>query len=389
MQGPAEFEQLDAELKLWGTPLLWRPLGVFKRLHGIVNDPEQRTALMEPIRDWFLQVYGEAVRWDGVLGKFPIIIRNNLYTGIALYAFEDRPGVYKEHILDLPPEVSDTFDTEDFRYIAERLTQVRNSFHMLYNLSIEDHCFSDEARHLFNMGVRDLESATALLVHTKNVQGSIVASHEAAEKFLKIALLRSRSQKSPRSFLHNVPALFDELAMIEPRYGWLIKPAKYLQKLSPNMDMRYMVMQRSESDAVSAFMASIHICGVLANIWLFDHDRGQIQPRFVADKFYTNAAGRTYYCKQVNDQQATLLFFHLHRFGHQLAEIKMNILESSLYMEVTDLADETRLRLLLIRILRNPGVRVTPEQVLLHTVDGNEGSYTAMMLTRQLSREPT
>ena len=77
---------------------------------------------------------------------------------------------------------------------------------MMYNLSIEDHSLSPECKNLSHMGVRDLESASTLLVHAHNVQGSVVASHEAAEKFMKVALLRSKSRKKPKSFLHDIPA---------------------------------------------------------------------------------------------------------------------------------------------------------------------------------------
>lgn len=383
------FATLDAEFKEWGTPLLGRPLAVFKRLYGVVTDPLERQALFDPIITWFIDTYGEDARWDGVLGKLPILIRGVLYQGLAMYAFEERPGIYKEHILDLPKHVSDTFDAGEFRSIAERLSQARASFGAIYNLSIEDHCLSEEEKQLFHMGMRDLESATALLIHTKNVQASIVTSHEAAEKFLKIALLRSSSKKRPRAFSHDIPSLFNEVAAAEPRYRWLVKPTSHLQKLSPNMEMRYRQMQRTEEDAVSAFTAALHVCGVLANIWLFDNDRGGIPASFVPDRFYRSSFGRSFYCKTVKGQQACLMLFSDHPlYGRQLADMNLNILESSLYLEIKDPQEQLQFRNQLLGILRSPMRRVTPDEVALRTTDTDEGTYTTMMIRQRFTKTP-
>ena len=381
MSTTPDFKAMDEELKGWGIPLAGRPLEAFKRLHGPVKDATVRERLFEPLITWYIDNYGEAGRWDGVLGRFPILIRDVVYEAIALFAFEDRPGIYKEHIRHLPKEVSDTFDDDDFRLIAERLSQARASFAMMYNLNIEDHSLSKECRDLFHMGMRDIESASTLLIHAHNVQGSVVASHEAAEKFFKIALLRSPSKKRPRSFLHNIPALFEELASVEPRYRWLVKPTAHLQKLSPSMEMRYAVMQRAESDAVSASTAAIHVCGVLANIWLFDHDRGSTSSRFVADRFYQSWVGKSFYCKWVKGLAACLTYFNDHPvYGRQMADLHLNVLESSLYLEVRDPAEEQRLRHTLLTILRSPMRRVTPQQVGLKMENGDEGTYSTMML---------
>ena len=110
-----QFKAMDDELKAWGIPLPSRPLEVFKRIYGPVNDPEIREKLFEPLMTWYIDVYGKAARWDGVLGRFPVLIRDVVLEAVALFAFEDRPGIYKEHIRNLPKEVSDTFDDVDFR----------------------------------------------------------------------------------------------------------------------------------------------------------------------------------------------------------------------------------------------------------------------------------
>jgi hypothetical protein len=44
-----------------------------------------RDSLFEPIIEWYLSRYGEAVRWDGVLGRFPILIQGAVYLGLARF----------------------------------------------------------------------------------------------------------------------------------------------------------------------------------------------------------------------------------------------------------------------------------------------------------------
>jgi DNA modification methylase len=75
-----------------------------------------------------------------------------------------------------PKEISDTFNDDEFRDIAERLTQARASFIMLHDLNVEDHFLKGEARDLLHMAMKDLDSASSVLKHASNVQGSIVFS---------------------------------------------------------------------------------------------------------------------------------------------------------------------------------------------------------------------
>jgi HEPN domain-containing protein len=384
-----ELYRMDEELKGWGVPLRNRPLEVFKKLHGSVRDDDQRSVLFSPIIDWYIATYGEEARWNGVLGRFPVIIRGGLYVGRVVVSSDHRPCATLDQIEDLSEEIKHSINVDEFRDIAERLGEAAAHHSSLYNLNLDDHFLSEEARNLFHMGLRDLDSATSLLKHSQNPQGSIVASHEAAEKFLKIALLRSRSNKKPRSFQHDIPKLFKELVKLEPRYGWLVKPTLNIQRLSPDMEMRYKLMQRSQANAVSAFNATLYVCGVLANIWLYDELRGSKPSAFTAGKFYKNSHGNAFYCKTISGDTVTLINFKSDPIvGCRRTDITTNRLQSALYLEVDDPIEDNRLREELMMILRAPLRLVTPEEANIRMVNGDEGSYNTMMVRVKAQNHP-
>jgi HEPN domain-containing protein len=384
-----EFAAIDEELKSWGVPARKRPLEFFKRVYGSISDPAERRLLFDPITDWFIAKYGDEVRFNGVIGRIPLILRGRLFEGLAMFALSGEDGEYKKQISGLPEEIESCLDTEDFFSIAEKLAQAQLSFGSIYNLSVDDHILRDEARQLFHMAVNDLESSVTLLIANQNVQGSIVSSHEAAEKFLKIALLRSSSKKVPQYFGHDIPKLFDELKIVEPRYEWLIKPTHHLQKLSPDMQMRYKLARRSIEDAVSAFNAALHVCGVLAHIWLFDEARGAESPIFRECRFYLNETGRHFYCKSVRNDDVVMTFFQSDpRFGTQMGDIEMKQSLASLYLEVKDTAEDLRLRNFLIEIVRNRGRKVIlpDKEVTVRLINGEEGSHASLRIRRKVSR---
>lgn len=83
-----QLADLDREFVAAGIPLKYRPLDCFKRLYGSVPNGPQRTQLFDPIIEWYLKKYGDAVRWDGVIARFPISIRGIVYLGQARFVGE-------------------------------------------------------------------------------------------------------------------------------------------------------------------------------------------------------------------------------------------------------------------------------------------------------------
>jgi hypothetical protein len=89
----------------------------------------------------------------------------------------------------------------------------------------------------------------------------------------------------------------------------------------------------------------------------------------------------------VQGDAVTLTFFRSSKLiGSQMADIMLNSSESALYLEVTDAAADARLRAQFAVQLRNPGRKVSPEEIALKMVHGPEGSYTTALLKAPISK---
>ena len=81
-------EALDKEFEDAGVPLRYRPLDCFKRLYGSVPDGPRRQQLFDPITEWYLSKHGDAIRWDGIIARFPILIRSAIYLATVPFVME-------------------------------------------------------------------------------------------------------------------------------------------------------------------------------------------------------------------------------------------------------------------------------------------------------------
>ena len=377
-----QLADLDKELVSAGIPLKYRPLDCFKRLYGSVPDGPRRTQLFDPINEWYLKNYGDAVRWDGVIARFPIFIRGVVYLGQARFAGEEEiMAPFEEGIEGLPKDLVGSLPPEEKRPIMEKLTFGSRNLYSLHNLLIDDDWLSTTERNLTRRALFDLENAAVTLKHTGDTQAAIVQAHEAAEKFLKAALSRTGSSKDLKKLGHDIPKVFKELVQAHSRYSCLTLPVENLQKLSPNMELRYSSVPRSMEMAVEAYHGALYVSGLIAQMWLFDKARGTTKSRFKADRFYIDGAGTTFYCKRVHGDSATLTLFRSSKFtGSQMADIVMALSQSALYLEVTDAQQDTQLRSRFALHLRHPGRKVSPDEIGLKIVHGPEGSYATAVL---------
>lgn len=385
MQGAnldVELADLDKELVSAGIPLKYRPLDCFKRLYGSVPDGPRRAQLFDPVIEWYLKKYGDAARWDGVIARFPIFIRGVVYLGQARFAGEEEMlAPFDEGIEDLPKDLAESLTPDEKRPIMEKLTFGSRSSYSLHNLMIDDDWLSTTERNLTRRALFDLENAAVTLKHTGDTQAAIVQAHEAAEKYLKAALSRTGSSKDLKKLGHDIPKIFKELVQADSRYSCLTLPVENLQKLSPNMELRYTSVPRSMEMAVEAYHGALYVCGLIAQMWLFDKVRGTIWSRFKADRFYIDGANTTFYCKRVLGNSATLTLFRSSKFtGSQMADITMKLSQCALCLEVTDALRDAQLRGLFALHLRYPGRKVTPDEIELKMVHGPEGSYTTAVL---------
>lgn len=377
-----QLEDVDNELASAGVPLRYRPLDCFKQLYGSVPEGQRRQDLFDPIMEWYLRKYGDAVRSDGVVARFPILIRGIVYLGQARFVAEGEIlASFEDGIEDLPKNIARSLSPEELRPVMEKLTFGSRNVYSLYNLLIDDDWLGVIERGLIRRALYDLENAAVTLKHTGDTQAAIVQAHEAAEKFLKAALSKAGSTKNLKSFSHDIPRIFKELSQTERRYSYLSLPLANLQKLSPNMELRYTNVPRSMEMAIEGYHGALYACGMIAQMWLFDKARGTTKSGFKECSFYLDGANSTFYCKRIQGDSATLTLFRSSKFtGSQMADITLDLSQSALYLEVTNAVQDAQLRRQLAAYLRNPGRKVSPEEIGLKMVNGPEGSHTSAVL---------
>jgi HEPN domain-containing protein len=383
---PAKFEnqlaELDKELLSAGVPLKFRPLDCFKRLHGSVPDGPRRAQLFDPIVEWYLKKYGDAARWDGIIGRFPIFIRGAVYLGRARFVGEEEVvAPFGQGVEGLSEDLARSLTSEEKRPVMEKLTFGSRNYYSLHNLQIDDSWLGATAQNLARRALFDLENAAVMLKHTGDTQAAIVQAHEAAEKYLKAALSRTGSTKNLKKLGHDIPKIFNELLQAQPRFSCLALPVENLQKLAPSMELRYTSVPRSMEMAIEAYHGALYVCGLIAQMWIFDKMRGTTRSRFKANSFYIDGAGATFYCKSTQENSATLTLFRSSKFtGSQMADIMMSLSQSALYLEVTDAVQDAQLRSQFALHLRYPGRKVSPDEIGLRMVHGPEGSYATAVL---------
>jgi len=277
--------EIETQLSGRGIPRKYRALEAFKALYGEVSDGVMRNSLLEPVFFWFLEKYGESAKWDGVIGRGPIIIRGSVY--IIAFPFTSGDACLKltDYIENLPQNVRETFTEEEFKDVARKATSAMLHFGTLYDLTVQDTFLSDIEKALVWRGLADLEVAANSIKQSEDTQNTIFHTHQAAEKFLKVGLRRSGSLIDLKSLGHNLPKIFEELCTLNNRYAWLRSSVDSLQKFAPNMEIRYGSVPRTVENAISSFYSALNVCAVLAQVWLFDIARGTDKATFEQGKF--------------------------------------------------------------------------------------------------------
>jgi HEPN domain-containing protein len=140
-----------------------------------------------------------------------------------------------DQIDGLPAEVGASLSHEEFEAIARKTAGATASFQQLYNLTVADGFLDAAERGLVWRALFDLETAATTLRHVGDTRNTVFHVHQAAEKFLKVALKRAGSTTDLKRLGHNVPAAFAELKSLSGRYSWLEQSVDALQVLAPNM----------------------------------------------------------------------------------------------------------------------------------------------------------
>jgi len=382
---------LDDDMKSQGIPLRFRPLECFKRQYGPIPDGDLRTSLFDSIASWFVDRYGKRATWDQVLGRIPVFIRGELYFVQVPFVSEQTIVTLTDRIDDLPIEVAKSFTNDEFHELAPKVTAATEALQKLYTLHVDDHILDDAQRELAWRAFFDLEHATVSLKETGDTQNAIFHSHAAAEKFMKIALMRAGVGEDPKRLGHDLPKIFKRLVQTQRRFDWLECSVQALQDSAPSMEIRYSGVGRTVQEAVTAYNAALHVCEALAGVWMFDAARGSSEARFVIGRFYIDSGHRTYHCENFPDSDTACLTLFMRAPSRTLfmAETVVKNLYSSFYLEVT-LAHE--IRTLQERFdfhVRNKGREVTHEEIGLKMASGPEGTYATAVDTVEIESRPS
>lgn len=374
----SRLESCEARWTKQGLPLKWRCLESFKSIYGSVSDNDGRALLFNEITSWYIDKYGhDAMQWDGIIGRIPVLLRNKVYLVQVPFVTEPTAINFVDRFENLPKNVAKSITREEFDILVRKVANATISWYALYTLSADDTFFGETETSLLKRACFDLEAAASILATSGDVQGSIFHSHASGEKFLKVAFKHSGGAADLKTFSHNAPKVFRELIKLNRRYSWLDLSVERLQNLAPNMNIRYATVDRTIEDAISAFHSSLYLCGVFAEMWNFDHVRGSKTSSFEAGRFYKNSSNRMHYCKHIKNNTAHLLLFNSDQWtGRQLMDITADKSLSPLYLEITDIREDAHLRGILLSHLRSPGRQVTAADIGLKSASGPEGHYS-------------
>ncbi|HZM10096.1 MAG TPA: hypothetical protein VFC15_07785, partial [Candidatus Limnocylindrales bacterium] len=97
----AKLQTIDDELANAGVPLRYRPLECFKRLYGAAEEGRHEQ-LFDPLVQWYLTRYGDEARWNGVIGRCPVLIRGKVFLGVARFSAASETVVnWRDHVEEL------------------------------------------------------------------------------------------------------------------------------------------------------------------------------------------------------------------------------------------------------------------------------------------------
>lgn len=291
----AEIERLDQEFS--ATPLAIRQLDIYHALIGSEERNELTLGYLEKISAWYQQKYGAAAAWDGVIGVQPVFLRERLFV-FQIRCPEVNP---KSGILDLRERLNregPPISLEENRQLGIAQLESSADFSALYNIEMRPSILTREQRALSRRAWFDLKNAVSLLETSGDIQGSIVSAHEAAEKFLKIALIHEGypySSLGKGELKHDLDSIIKTLSKKHSKYKSIKGIARNLQQSFGSMTtQRYESINRSLRDAVEAFRMARHCCGFVAIQIELDSDRGAPDVTLRIGKYYEDYAGRQY-----------------------------------------------------------------------------------------------
>jgi hypothetical protein len=369
--------ELDETFEESSIPFKERALEAFKAIHGSVRDQADRARLFDPIIAWFTEKYGEKAKWDGIMGRVPVLVRGDLYLAMIRFVVEDQVQDYRDCIEGLPTEVSKNLGLEDFKSIASYTSRAQMYLNAIQTLQADDCFLTKPQRDFMLRGRFDLRGSPLSLKLNEDTQSSIFSAHAAAEKFLKAAIIGIDPTMDARSYGHKADKLFSDLAARDPRFRSLGRAVDELQsKLGQGMNIRYSTANRSVEQAVSIFYAALHLCSSVSNILRFDDERGSRNSAFSAGAYYVNSVNLSFWCTKADETSATIIAFDtggLRDLAPHAISLKQT--ESGYYLRVTNASQLSDMSHALSRAAMRSRPLGTDEVNEISNIRGTEGSY--------------
>lgn len=285
--------ELDRDFCSKSVPLVLRPLEAFHVLVGREDREDSTLGSLNQIVAWYIEKYGEAAVWDGRIGSQPILIRGSLYTARIPFTSETVMLKIADYIENLPRYLADTLSSQEWVDVGSSVLAASEDFGALYNLETRPSLLSAEQRAFVRRAWYDLRNSATVI--KEDTQGSIFHAHQAAEKFVKAALLRvGVGANVVRKLQHKLEEASLRLSESHVKFATMLPWAKALDLLLGSMDIRYSQVVRSQANGVSAFSAARSICGFLARQWQLDAERGAPDIQFELGKYYRDYSGRKF-----------------------------------------------------------------------------------------------
>ena len=384
----AEVERMDGEMA--STPLVLRPLDIYHVLIGKEDRDAESLEYLKKITAWFVQRYGDEAIWDGVLSRDPIFFRGRVrLLDIVHNQVVEKRGLdtfFEQLTKDGKPPT-----LEEWKYLARTALESSQDFSSIHNLEMTPSLLSKQQRDLCRRAWFDLRNVGPLLETSGDVQSGVVHAHEAAEKFLKVALLHvglASERLGKGKYRHDLNQLVVGLAGSQSKYSYLRKPAKELHCLLDSMNARYSSLKRSMKEAVEAFRLARHCCSFVAQQIYLDKQRGAPDIAFQTGGFYSDYAGRQYrFCgtaTENGEQLAMMYLLEAKDRGHTVdALVRFKLPCSFHYMQLVDQHTcgrlEQRYQSILAQQRRRPVSQPDPNT----TVEMDHEAFDSMVLIRR------
>jgi HEPN domain-containing protein len=382
----SEIERCDAEFS--AVPLELRQLDIYHCLIGSEERNESTLSYLSKISAWFQQKYGAAAAWDGVIGRQPILRKGRLLV-LQIRHPEVNPKSGVSDLLEELRHQGPDLSPEEHRNVAITHLESSADFSALHNMEMRPSLFTKEQRGLSRRAWFDLRNAVSVLESSGDVQGSIVHAHEAAEKFLKIALIHegcAYSKLGRGDLKHDLNSLIKSLFHKQAKYRFLKRTARDLEELFGSMTIqRYESVNRSLSDAIDAFRLARHCCGFVAMQVELDDERGAPDITFRPGRYYQDYSGRQYrFCGfEKGAQGETLCNLFLLELSDQVQTIdllgKFKAPCSFHYKEIRDQAAISRLEKRYSSIRRRANSQIDMDRPTGTTIERIDESFDAML----------